>query len=84
MRFTTISTFTMTMSEDDLMFNAIDEEDKIVPIIMTDNTRNKISVGHFSLLRIHYEQNMFSLDRGEKTCEYPIFFVSLGGLRLDL
>ncbi|XP_029590042.1 syndecan-1 [Salmo trutta] len=42
-RFTTISTFTMTMSEDDLMFNAIDEEDKTVPIIMTDNTRNKIS-----------------------------------------
>jgi hypothetical protein len=42
----------MTMSEDDLMFNAIDEEDKAVPIIMTDNTRNKISVGHFSILRI--------------------------------
>lgn len=42
----------MTMSEDDLMFNAIDEEDKTVPIIMTDNTRNKISVGNFSILRI--------------------------------
>ncbi|XP_041721721.1 syndecan-1 [Coregonus clupeaformis] len=41
-RFTTISTFTMTMSEDYFMFNAIDEEDKTVPIIMTDNTRNKI------------------------------------------